>query len=106
MIKVSPVTKAQYMTGYRRAFMKMKIFLGVCPICGKPVGGNGCAVYLNAERDAILTAAEALALPGSQLRYSYVGAACMRNIGTEYTFADHPEEEAIKADHNLVDYVK
>jgi hypothetical protein len=118
---VAPVSKKEYMTAYRRngfgAGARAHVFLGVCPMCRKTVGGSGKCVYLNADMTKILTQDEANALPIEEVRRTYVGAACFKKLGDAYKITkDHPgtvrgewgspDNKFVKADHDLCDYVR
>lgn len=109
MIEVKPVTKSIYLTQFQRngfgAAAKAHVFLGVCPLCHKTVGGSGRFVMVSQDLTRILTSAEAHALPVDEVRGMPVGPACYKKLGPDYAWQPHPGGD-VQGDYNLVELLK
>jgi hypothetical protein len=101
MYHVTPVSQSQYRAEYRKACngRRMKVWSGVCPICGKGTGGNAVYVYAMANGATLLTEQEArdVVEAGGTLVVEPVGKAChAAHLGSAYTVAsDLPAEHRL-----------
>lgn len=90
MIKIQPVTRGEYLKGFRQAQRSafgrggQKIFTGVCPLCSRPTGGSAIYVVVSADQTELLAGEEQKARDPKTMRGTFVGGACFRRIGGEY----------------------